>query len=260
MKISDVAGKRKIDLNVDVGEGFPFDRELLQFASSANVCCGAHAGDQELSRYTVALCREYGVRVGAHPGYPDRESMGRASVDPEHQSAYLKSIFDQLAWFIKEAKPEYIKPHGAFYNDTAVLLPQTWETSTRHLPLATRYEVGGVYLAQFPGIQSLIVLLRIHKLPLMGLEPTAHQVVAERATQPLIREGFADRAYTPEGTLVPRNEPGAMLTDMALVKEQVLQIAPFVDSICLHGDGEDCLSFAELVVMTLTDAGYEVGH
>ena len=81
MRVSDIVGGRKIDLNVDIGEGFPHDRELLAFASSANVCCGTHAGSRELTIETVELCREHGLRVGAHPGYPDRASMGRQSIE-----------------------------------------------------------------------------------------------------------------------------------------------------------------------------------
>ena len=72
MRVSEVVGKRKVDLNVDIGEGFPFDAELLRFATSANVCCGAHAGSLKLTEETVALCRRNNVRIGAHPGYPDR--------------------------------------------------------------------------------------------------------------------------------------------------------------------------------------------
>jgi UPF0271 protein len=184
--------------------------------------------------------------------------MGRHLLSNINERDYLKSLFDQVEWFVSAIGASYLKPHGGFYNDTAVILPPDWEWSNKKQPLATRYENGGVFLAQYPGMQSLIMLLRIHKLPLMGLEATSHSVLAERAGQPLIREGFADRAYTNEGTLVPRSQPGALLAEPLQVQQQVLRLAPHVDSICLHGDTPDCVEFAELVYKTLVDEGYQI--
>ena len=197
------------------------------------------------------------VRVGAHPGYPDRASMGRTPVDESNQIVYLKSIFDQLQWFTSAIGAAYIKPHGAFYNDTAVVLPTGWETTMRKSWTASPYETAGVFLASLPGVQSLGMLLRVHRLPLMGLPGTAHEVTADRSKQPFIREGFADRRYTEAGTLVPRSEPGAILPESE-IREQVLRLAPEVDSICLHGDTPNCVEFAELIRATLEEAGYEV--
>jgi UPF0271 protein len=127
------------------------------------------------------------------------------------------------------------------------------------LSKAEAYQASGLYLAQYPGLQSLTLILRMHKIPLMGLESTAHRVVAERAGQGFIREGFADRSYQPNGLLVPRSEPGALLEDPEMVKAQTLKLALHVDSICLHGDGQHALEFAERVYSTLKDNGYEVG-
>jgi len=260
MKISQIVGKKTIDLNVDIGEGFPFDRELLSFASSANVCCGVHAGSEELSRETVALCKAQRVRIGVHPGYPDRASMGRIGMKPGQERVYLKSVFDQVTRFAEFGEPSYLKPHGAFYNDTAIVLPKDWRTAIRrNPPPASAYEASGLYLAQFPGVQSLILLLRMHKLPLMGLEATAHKEIAQRSGQSLLREGFGDRQYTQDGTLQPRDEPGAVLQEPAAIREQVIQLAPNVDSICLHGDTPQCLVFAEMVFKALVDSGYGVG-
>ncbi len=260
MKVSDLVGKRKIDLNVDIGEGFGFDADLLKFATSANICCGVHAGSEDATIEAIRKCQDRNVRIGVHPGYPDRNSMGRGSIPDGHGREYIRSIFDQVKWFVSIERPAYLKPHGGFYNDTAQVLPSDWEWSMRKQPLATKYENGGLYLAQYPGLQSLMMLCRIHKLPLMGLETTAHRVLAERAGQPLIREGFADRAYNRDGTLVPRSLPGAVLSDSRQVKEQVIRLAPFADSICLHGDTEDCVEFAETVYSALVDQGYEVGY
>lgn len=260
MKVSQIVGRKTIDLNVDIGEGFPYDRDLLSFASSANVCCGVHAGTEELARETVALCKAQRVRIGAHPGYPDRDSMGRLAMQPGQERVYLKSVFDQVTRFSAFAGPSYLKPHGAFYNDTAVLLPKDWRTSVKRIPPPTSaYEASGIYLAQFAGVQSLMLLLRMHRLPLMGLSATAHKEIAARAGERFFREGFGDRAYMPDGTLKPRNEPGAILKSEEEIREQVLRLAPEVDSICLHGDTPNCLSFAELVFKTLVDSGFGVG-
>jgi UPF0271 protein len=104
-----------------------------------------------------------------------------------------------------------------------------------------------------------MMILRIHRLPLMGLEGSAHRVVAERAGQSFIREGFADRTYQEDGSLLPRTEPNAVISSQEEIKKQVLRIAPNVDSICLHGDTPDCVTFAESIYRALVDAGFEVG-
>lgn len=250
---------KRIDLNVDIGEGFPHDDALLRFASSASVCCGEHAGSWELTTETVKRCRDRGVRVGVHPGYPDRPGVGRKPIDRDHELSYFASIRAQMNRFCQEWEPAYLKPHGAFYNDTAVKLPHDWDTPKDSHPPVSPYQAGGLYLAHFPGVNLLSMLLRVHVLPLMGLAPTAHAQIAERAMQPLIHEGFADRAYRPDGTLVPRNEAGAVLANESDIRAQIRKLAPRVDSICLHGDTPHCVEYAELVVATLKETGYEVG-
>jgi 5-oxoprolinase (ATP-hydrolysing) subunit A len=252
-------GNRRIDLNVDIGEGFPHDAALLEFATSANICCGEHAGSWELTQATIELCKAKQVRIGAHPGFPDRDSMGRREMEIHEHSAYLKSIFDQVARFAKAVRPDYLKPHGAFYNQTAQVLPATWvPTDDRWRALLEEDPIGQA-IGNIPGAGSLGMILRIHRLPLMGLAGTAHEELAKRAEVFLFREGFADRAYRENGTLVPRSEPGAVLKDAQAVKAQVVRLAPLVDSICLHGDTPDALEFAELVKGTLVDSGFEVG-
>jgi 5-oxoprolinase (ATP-hydrolysing) subunit A len=250
--------KGRVDLNVDIGEGFPHDEALVEYATSANVCCGEHAGSLDLMMETIELCRRRKIRVGLHPGYPDRGSRGRAPMLPERQREYLESIYRQTDRFLRVAPAEYLKPHGAFYNETAVILPEGWDVDEPGGPERSRYQAGGTFLAQSPGVQALMILLRIHRLGLMGLPGTAHQEIARRAGKSFFREGFADRAYRSDGTLVPRGEEGAVLEDPDRIREQVLALAPRVDSICLHGDTPNCLEFAELVRRTLVDAGYEV--
>lgn len=248
-------GKR-IDLNVDIGEGFSFDRELMALATSANVALGSHAGSRALAAETAALCREKGLRVGAHPGYPHRPSMGREPIPAGEQKRYLDSIYVQVQWFANVHGADYIKPHGAFYSDTAVVLPEGWRTQN---DAPTPYGQEGIFLAQHPGVQFLMMLLRVYKIPLMGLDRTAHAEIARRASKGFIREGFADRLLRDDGTLMPRDRPGAVLKEPDRVAAQALKIAPKVDSICLHGDGPDPVALAERVRATLENAGYEIG-
>lgn len=249
---------KKMDLNVDIAEGFPFDEQLLEFASSANVCCGVHAGSFELTQMTVKTCIERKVRIGAHPGYPDRENMGRKTITPEQTRPYLDSIFDQIRRFTEIAEPAYLKPHGAFYNDTAARLPTSWKPFERKLPTGEQLEPEGVFLGSVVGAGALSMLLRIHGLALMGMPGSAHELVAKRAGTPLLREGFADRRYMADGSLRPRSLPDSVLREPAEVRAQVLALAPEVDTICLHGDTPGCLELAELVFGALKDAGYTV--
>lgn len=249
---------KAIDLNVDIGEGYPNDAELLNFATSANVCCGVHAGSAELTAETVALCRVKQIRVGAHPGYPDRAGMGRQPLSTENQRDYLSSVLQQIRDFHAEYGAAYVKPHGGFYNDTGQPISAGWDSMAKYTTASSPYEAGGFALSLVPGTGMLTMALRITKLPLMGLPRTMHDPISQRAGVPFIREGFGDRAYREDGTLVPRGQPDAVLADPISVRGQVLRLANDVDSICLHGDTPDCLEFAELIYAALTDAGFEV--
>ena len=105
---------KRVDINVDIGEGFPFDEDLLDFATSANVCCGEHAGSWELTKETIFLCERKGVRIGMHPGFPDRESMGRISPQLDEVAQYANSVFEQVIRFREyTTTAQYLKPHGA---------------------------------------------------------------------------------------------------------------------------------------------------
>ncbi len=222
---------KRVDINVDVGEGFTFDDALLSIATSANVCCGAHAGSVEVCLETVAKCRSLGVRVGAHPGFPDRANMGRAPFpmeDEQDRVLLLRSLMEQVSL----ADWDYIKPHGSLYNTTT--------------------KEGA---ATVPLVATVLHL----KVPLLGMPGTHHEHIAFAAEVPFLREGFADRAYTPTGVLVPRTEAGAVLSDMSQIADQVSVLANRVDSICVHGDSPGCVEIAALVRTTLESAGYEVG-
>jgi 5-oxoprolinase (ATP-hydrolysing) subunit A len=230
----------RIDLNVDIGEGFPHDEALLEFASSANVCCGAHAGSWELTRKTVDLCRRKGVRVGLHPGFPDREGMGRRPMTRETRESFAESLRVQTDQFFAEFDAAYIKPHGAWYGHL---------TDVK----ASDIEVVGTC------VRVLCSLTQSYGLPVMILPDSVGAAAVQSVGGRVIREGFADRAYRADGSLVPRSETGAVLEDPRQIRTQVLRLARTVDSICLHGDTPNCLEFAEMIRRTLEDAGFEVG-
>jgi len=223
---------RHADINVDIAEGFSWDHDLLQVATSANVCCGAHAGSPGLTRKTIDLCQAQRVRVGLHPGYPDREGMGRRSFASLATALedWTHALDDQVFPWAPEAA--YIKPHGAFYHDV----------------------LGDPALADV-----LTDLLRRTGLPLMGMAGTGHEEIAARAGVALVREGFADRLYRNDGTLVPRTEPGAVHSDPVEMGRQAVGLVGRVDSICVHGDTPGCVEAARAVRQALTQAGFEVG-
>lgn len=223
---------KTIDLNVDIGEGAGFDAELLEIATSANVCLGAHAGSWEVTVETIRLCERAGVRVGAHPGFPDRGSMGRRTPHRHERDAWAADVHEQVRRFRSLRVGSYVKPHGALYNLSAD--GDAW---------------AGDVVAR--ALETL-------DLPLMGLPGTAHLGIATQAGQWLIREGFADRAYTSAGFLVPRSDQGAVLDDPAAVVAQAFFLAPTVDSICLHGDTPGCVGFARRIRAALEEAGFEV--
>lgn len=231
---------KKIDVNVDIGEGQPFDADLLRFATSANVCCGAHAGSLELTAATIELCRGAGVRIGMHPGFPDPVSLGRRIPMRDEVDFCLDSLVRQAQAFASLIQPRYVKPHGAWY--TLV-----------HPPFD-----GAIDPTAARGFRAtLAAIVFQHKIPAM-LMPSGGDYLA-LGPQWVIREGFADRGYAPKGGLLPRSALGGILSDPSQIAAQVLKLAPDVDSLCVHGDTPGCVGIAELVVRTLRDAGYEVG-
>lgn len=218
---------KAIDLNVDIGEGFDFDSDLLLYASSANICCGVHAGSWNLTQETIGLALDSGVRIGMHPGYPDRASMGRSALPKGCEKEFRDSILQQSEAFFNFVPPAYIKPHGAFYVESQ------------------RQEE--------PAFEILCELVSEIGLPIMGLPGTAHELLPS-----MIVEGYADRGYTPQGTLITRGQPGALLASLSEVQQQALLLAERVESICIHGDTPYCVELAEAVYSALLDHGYEV--
>lgn len=226
-------GTRRIDLNADVGEGLPaeVDRSLMEVVTSASVACGGHAGDESIMRRTLGVAKELGLRVGAHPSYPDRENFGRRSM-PIGAENLRRSLEDQVSLLCDIAgsagvEIAYLKPHGALYNDAAV----------------------------DEGLLALLLDLGDRLgLPLMLLGSAG-----ETSNSPgRLTEGFIDRAYRKDGTLVPRDQAGALITDPSAAAQQALALAPSVSSLCVHSDSPSALSLVRSARAALEAAGYEV--
>jgi len=242
-----------VDLNADLGEGYGSwtmgdDDALLDVVTSANVACGFHAGDPSIMRRVCRLATERGVAIGAHVGYNDKPGFGRRFLDVEpvvlrDEVVYQIAALDAFAR-IAGSKVRYVKPHGALYN-----------TIVHH------EEQAAAVVAAIADYDPA--------LPVLGLPGAVWLQLAAEAGLTPVHEAFADRAYTPEGTLVSRREPGAVLHDgkeiaarcvaMATgapiddVKGGSLTLRP--DSICVHGDTPGAVEIARLVRAGLTGAG-----
>jgi UPF0271 protein len=213
----------RIDLNADLGEGMPWDAELLDLVTSANVSCCAHAGDRDGIEATLIEAGRRGVVVGAHPSWPDREGFGRRRRPVDHDG--LRALLhSQIRWLIELARPHgisvrYVKLHGALYNQA----------------MADDDEVLVIF-------GPLMEVLRDHDLILMGLPKTP---IERMSHVPYIREGFPDRRYRDDGRLVPRGESGALIEGVEAVVEQALRLANAgLDSLCLHGDSPEAVARA----------------
>ena len=179
-----------VDLNADVGEGCGQDAALMPLISSANIACGGHAGDDDSMREAVALALEHGVAIGAHPSFPDREHFGRQEMQLGARDLH-ECIVAQIESLASIAQTQgtrlrHVKPHGALYNMAArdEELAETVVTAIRSVDPS---------------------------LMLFGLAGSALLTVATRLGLRAISETFADRAYRPDGSLQPRNEPGSVI-------------------------------------------------
>ncbi len=241
-----------IDLNADLGEttaGNPVadDAAMVQLVSSANIACGFHAGDPHDIAKTVAAAVEKNVTVGAHVGYRDAPGFGRRFIDyaPAEladEVLYQIGALDALAR-ARGSSVRYVKPHGALYN-----------TIVHHREQAQ---------AVVDGIRAF------GDLPVMLLPGGIAVELAERAGLRVIPEAFADRNYNPDGTLVPRREPHAVITDPAAVADRVRQVATtgsvtaidgselrvHAESVCVHGDSPGSVELTRGIVERLTYEG-----
>lgn len=226
-----------IDMNADLGEGDPYDAELLTIVSSCNVACGGHAGDESSMIATVAAAIANGVAVGAHPAYPDREGFGRRS-GFQSGDALLESLLTQIRSLDAivtrlGAKLTHVKPHGALYND-----------AVNDRGLADT--IAAALLASGP------------QLALVGLADSELQHAAKRHALGFIREGFVDRAYQDNGQLLPRSEPGAVHKSLELVLPQAMALVGKVDTLCIHGDTPDAAEVARAVRTRLEEQGVTI--
>lgn len=246
----------RVDLNGDVGEassGGPAgpDLVLMPHITSANVACGYHAGDPGMMRATVALAREHGVAVGAHPGFPDPEGFGRRELqfsprDVEDFVAYQVGALAAIA-AAQGVRLQHVKPHGALFNMAA-----------RDAALADAIARAAVAIDR--------------TLILFGLPGSELVAAGQRAGLRTAREGFADRAYQPDGTLVPRHQPGAVMNDpdvivpraVRLVRDQAVEaidgsrVTLTIDTLCVHGDTPGAADLARRIRAALTEAGIAV--
>jgi UPF0271 protein len=236
-----------MDLNADLGEGMD-DGPILPFLTSANVACGLHAGGPTTMDRTVAQALARGVRIGAHPGYPDRASFGRNAMDLplEEIRALLLYQLGALDGFVRArgGRLSHVKAHGALYNRAA-----------KDAPLA----------------RAVAEAVRAYRgdLILVGLAGSAQLSEARALGLRAVGEAFADRRYLPDGSLMPRSEPGSVLREAAAAAEQAVRIAKDgyviaadgsrvrvdAETLCLHGDTPGAVEMARAVRERLELAG-----
>jgi UPF0271 protein len=245
-----------VDLNCDLGEGFGHwrlgdDDALLGVVTSANVACGFHAGDASIMRRVCERAVQADVAIGAQVGYRDLPGFGRRFIDIEPEALTQDVIYQvgALEAFARVAgsRVRYVKPHGALYN--AIVHHE--EQAAAVVRAVTDYD---------------------RTLPVLGLPGSAWLRLAAEAGLSVVDEAFADRAYTPEGTLVSRRLPGSVLNDAAEIARRCVAMAtgqPITDieggelvvspgSICVHGDTAGAVDIARQVKAALTEAGVTV--
>lgn len=245
-----------VDLNSDVGESFGvyklgLDEEVLKYVSSANIACGWHAGDPMVIAATVEIANSVGAGIGAHIGFPDLLGFGRRDMVISSEEAKQYTIYQMgaLQGFVRAVggKMQHIKPHGAMYNTAA-----------------KDAKIAAAIIEAIWKVDKDVILL--------GLANSEMIKAAKSKGLKAASEVFADRSYNPDGTLVARNLPGAMIYDkktaisrtVRMVKEGKVtaingeDIEIQADSICVHGDNPEAVDFVKLIREALSKAGIEV--
>ncbi|NPD17509.1 LamB/YcsF family protein [Xinfangfangia sp. D13-10-4-6] len=247
---------KRIDLNADLGEGYgPWllgnDAQMLKIVSSANLACGGHAGDPETMFTALTQAKERGTVIGAHPGYADREGFGRRIIQMS-PGAITRMLTAQIGALqalaaLAGTHVHYVKPHGALANLAAAD------------PIIASAICNAV--AALPG-----------ELALLAISGTALEKVANGRDIPVYSEIFADRGYLPNGQLMPRDQPGAVLHDPDQLCQRMLDFLTTgempvagggsvrlrADSICIHGDTNGAVKLAQALRTALTDAGISI--
>ncbi len=251
--------KKQIDLNSDVGESFGnyklgTDEKLIPLISSANIACGFHAGDPSVMKHSVKIARENAVALGAHPGFPDLLGFGRRDMDVS-----LEEIQDYVTYQIGALQAfaaaqgmtlQHVKPHGALYN-MAVKNMGIWDAVAEAIAAVDPRLV--LYVMAGPWREDLAAVGARHKIRLAF-------------------EFFGDRAYNPDGSLVSRKLPGAVIHDKQQVVEKVLRLVEeskvicidgtemelIAETICVHGDNPAALELVSHIRKSLQEAGVEI--
>lgn len=248
----------RVNLNADMGEGYGAydigaDEQILPLVASASIACGMHGGDPTIMRALIERAKEHGVSIGAHPGFNDLWGFGRRAIamnarDLENLVAYQVAAMDGMtAAYGDGLRLTHVKPHGALYNMAAVDAQYAWA-------------IAAAVKAVNP---SLIMV---------GLPASKMERAAEAANLAYAREGFCDRAYAPDGTLLSRSRADAVLRDQARAVAQARRLvcegriiasdgSPLelaVDTICLHCDHDGAAQLAAAVRAALVEAGVEI--
>ena len=207
----------KIDLNCDLGEGMDNDETIMPYITSANIACGFHAGDEQTMRETIRLAKRFGVNAGAHPSWNDRENFGRKemNISPEEVE---KLVFEQIQILAAIAREEgvtltHVKPHGALYNQSA-----------KDIQLAS---------AIARAVKTISV-----DLILVGLAGSRSLEAGREMGIRVAAEGFPDRGYNADGSLMSRLLPGALIESPEEVARHAIELVKTgqMDTLCLHGD------------------------
>ncbi|MGO8960728.1 MAG: LamB/YcsF family protein [Streptosporangiaceae bacterium] len=247
------SGQRAVDLNADLGESFGAwrlgdDEAMLALVTSANIACGFHAGDPLTIRRTCAAAVRYGVTIGAQVSYRDLAGFGRREMSVPAAELTAEVLY-QIAALDGVARAEggrvsYVKPHGALYNRAA------WD-----------HEQAAAVAAAIESYDG--------RLPLLTLPGSAAADAATEAGLTVVAEAFADRSYRDDGTLVPRGQPGAVLSDPSRVSARIVEMVTTGSvesvtgsrvlleprSICVHGDTPGAVTLARAVRAALEQAG-----
>lgn len=235
-----------IDINCDLGEGFPYDAAIMPYISSCNIACGGHFGTKKSIIETILLALKNDVKIGAHPSYPDTTFFGRKSIEMDKKS-FITSIREQLVLFFNcaattAAEVHHIKAHGALYNDLI-----------HDVALINRY----------------LEAIELYKKKVLLYVPYNSMMAKEAATKgfKIAYEAFADRNYTDDLKLVPRSEANAVITKSEKVLEHVLlickgnrvktisgkEVSIKADTICVHGDNENALAITKTLFKELQE-------
>jgi len=243
--------KADLDFNCDLGEGCGDDAAIIPLLSSANIACGFHAGDAASMRDTVALCREHGVAIGAHPSLPDREGFGRRELPVTPEAAYALTLYQLGALSAiasaQGARVHHLKPHGALYNIAA-----RERAIADAIAMATRDFDRDLWL--------------------VGLAESALTAAGEAAGLRVAHEAFAERRYEADGRLTPRSQRDAVIETVEESLQQVRRLlhegvviartgerVPLrMDTLCLHGDRPDAAGFARALRETLQAEGVRI--